>query len=161
MHRASFYVVSALLDSFPGAIQEENTKCQMPLHLACQMGTSMDVIQLLLDKWLEANENRNNDSVESLRRLAYGNTKILLFHVSSLFHEEQNTPSPSEILSFFINGKWWNGALVVVNRYPAVTKTLDLNTTVMADFLSTIGKSCSLTTMSCVIQNEPDLLEGV
>eukprot|EP00957_Ditylum_brightwellii_P202233 15329208-Ditylum_brightwellii.AAC.1 len=121
----------------------------------------MNVIQLLLDEWLKVAENQNSHSVESMRYIASGNTKELLFYVSSLFNEEQSNPSPSEIMSFFIDINWHTGAMMVVNKYPAVTKSLDLDTKVMADFLSTFGRSCSLTTMSRVIQNEPDLLEGV
>mmetsp|Transcript_39947 Transcript_39947/g.58336 ORF Transcript_39947/g.58336 Transcript_39947/m.58336 type:complete len:403 (-) Transcript_39947:72-1280(-) len=154
-------VMSALLSSFPDALQQKERRGNTPLHLACRYKASMDVIQLLLDEWLKATENRNKHSVESLRSLASGKTKRLLFYVSSLFNEEQSNPSPGEIMRIFININWWNGAMLVISRYPAVTKSLDLDIKVMADFLSIVGKRCSLTTMSYLIQNEPDLLEGV
>jgi len=133
-----------------------------PVHLACQHQASLAVVLLLLDLWLEAAENRNSNSVESLICVdTSNNIKHLLFHVSSLLNENQRNPFPNEIVNFIISSKCLNGAMLVINRHPTVTKTLKLHTKVMADYLSLVGKCCSLTTMSMVIKNEPDLLEGV
>jgi len=159
---ASFNVIHALMRRWPDAVKEKDNWGHTPLHHASHTGASVAVVQLLLDLWLEAVENRNIHSVESLiGENTTSDVKNLLFHISSLFNEDQSNPSPHEIMIFFISVNWWTGALFVVSMYPTVTKTLNLHTEVIADYLSVVGKCCSLTTMTMVIQNEHDLLEGV
>jgi len=168
LHRARYRtastdVIRLLLSSWPDGAREENNTSSTPLHFACFFRASLDVVQLLLDHWLEAAENRNSQSVQSLVDESRLNPDIqnFLVRVAALFNENQNEFSPDEIMIFFININWWNGALLAINRYPTVAKSLGLHTKVMADFLSVVGKCCSLTTMLKVIENEPDLLEGV
>jgi len=160
--RPSIDVINALLTSWPYAAKEKDNKGYVPLYYACHCGASLAVVQSLLDLWLEAAENRNMHSVESLiAKNTLRDVKDLFFHISSLFNENQSNPSPYEVMSFFIGTNWWNGAFLVIDEYPAVIKTLGLHIKVMADYLSAVGKCCSLTTMFKVIQNEPELLEGV
>eukprot|EP00957_Ditylum_brightwellii_P151971 11572392-Ditylum_brightwellii.AAC.1 len=64
-------------------------------------------------------------------------------------------------MDYFIHIQLWNGATLVLDSHPTVIKTMGLDTKVTADFLSTVGWRCSLTTMWEVIHNEQDLLEGV
>mmetsp|Transcript_23643 Transcript_23643/g.34380 ORF Transcript_23643/g.34380 Transcript_23643/m.34380 type:complete len:415 (-) Transcript_23643:2640-3884(-) len=163
---APFAVISLLMSSWPDAATEEDNDGLTPLHVACQYNESLDTIILLLDKWIEAKDNRNSESVECLIECTdiidapeeIGN---LFFHVSALFDEDQFDPSPHEVMCFFNHLNWWNGALLVIDVYPSVTKALGLHTNVMADFLCIVGKKCCLTTMSTVIQNEPDILEWI
>jgi len=42
-------------------------------------------------------------------------------------------------MDFFSQIEMWNGVTLHVDWNPAVTKTMDLDTKVMADFLSTVG----------------------
>eukprot|EP00957_Ditylum_brightwellii_P007035 532625-Ditylum_brightwellii.AAC.1 len=64
-------------------------------------------------------------------------------------------------MDYFIHIEMWNGATLVLDTNPAIIKTMGLDTKVMADLLSTVGRSCSLTTMWEALRNEQDLLEGV
>jgi len=161
-HRASIDVIHALLRGWPDAVHEKDRGEFTPLHLACQHGAPLAVILLLLDFWLEAANNRNGNSVESLicARMS-SDVKNVLFLVSSILNENCHNPFPHEVMSLFMSSELWNAAKIVINMYPSVTKTLKLHEKVMPDYLSVVGKCCSLTTMSMVITNEPDLLEGV
>eukprot|EP00957_Ditylum_brightwellii_P150488 11459262-Ditylum_brightwellii.AAC.1 len=64
-------------------------------------------------------------------------------------------------MDYFVRIEMWNGVSLVLERNPAVVKTIGLDTNVMADLLFNIGRCCSLTTMWEVIRNEQNLLEGV
>eukprot|EP00957_Ditylum_brightwellii_P115815 8834068-Ditylum_brightwellii.AAC.1 len=68
-------------------------------------------------------------------------------------------------MDYFICIQFWNGVTLVLDRLPTlispVTKIMGLDTKVMADFLSRVGRCCNLTRMWEVIHNEQDLLEGV
>eukprot|EP00957_Ditylum_brightwellii_P172319 13118199-Ditylum_brightwellii.AAC.1 len=64
-------------------------------------------------------------------------------------------------MNYFVLIEMWNGAKLVLDRNPAVIKTMGLDTKVMADLLYTVGRYCSLTIMWGVLCNEQDLLEGV
>eukprot|EP00957_Ditylum_brightwellii_P068528 5202577-Ditylum_brightwellii.AAC.1 len=64
-------------------------------------------------------------------------------------------------MDYFIHTEMWNGATLVLERHPTVFKTMSLDTKVMPDFLSTVGRRCRLTTLWEVLRNEQDLLEGV
>jgi len=115
-------VISLLLSPWPNAAREKDIDGWTPLHFACRSETSLDAVQLLLDQWLKAAENRNSYSVDSL---ADNNTPMaisnLLSRVSSLFNSNQNDATPHDIISFFININWWNGAFLVIDKYPTVT----------------------------------------
>lgn len=159
---ASLDVICALVNSWPNAANEKDDKGRVPLYFACRHGASLAVVQLLFDLWLEAVENRNIHSVKSLFSKSNPvDVNHLLFYIWSLFYENQSDKSFRAAMRFFIRVNWWNGAFFLINMYPTVTNSLNLHTNVMADYLSAVGKCCSLTTMSMVIQNEPDLLEGV
>mmetsp|Transcript_15964 Transcript_15964/g.20198 ORF Transcript_15964/g.20198 Transcript_15964/m.20198 type:complete len:329 (+) Transcript_15964:180-1166(+) len=154
-------VLSLLLKSWPDAIKEKDNYGHTFFHYARMCRAPMNVILLILDKWLEDKENRYGHKVESLKYNASENVKKLLSYVSSLFNDEANNPCPNEILSFFIGIKWWKGVLLLINRYPNMTKSFDLQTNAMADYLSVVGQRCNLTTLWEVIENEQDLLGDV
>uniref|UniRef100_A0A7S2GUR4 Uncharacterized protein n=1 Tax=Helicotheca tamesis TaxID=374047 RepID=A0A7S2GUR4_9STRA len=161
-YRASLEVVSMLLGGWSGAPTEKARSGSTPLHLACCYGSSFEVILLLLDKWLNSTENRNSACIDYLKYSnASEDTKRLLSHVSVLFNSEIEHPSAKEIMSFFSSIKWWKGVVLVLERYPNITQTHDLQTGVKADFLSTVGRHCQLKTMWSIVSNEQDLLAGV
>eukprot|EP00957_Ditylum_brightwellii_P181940 13861367-Ditylum_brightwellii.AAC.1 len=54
----------------------------------------------------------------------------------------------------------WNGVAFVLDKHPAIVRTMNLDTMLMGDFLSMTGRCCRLTTMWEVISNEQDLLGG-
>mmetsp|Transcript_12553 Transcript_12553/g.18592 ORF Transcript_12553/g.18592 Transcript_12553/m.18592 type:complete len:94 (+) Transcript_12553:25-306(+) len=89
-----------------------------------------------------------------------GSTSTLQW-VSKFFFLSLMQQQCRKIMDFFIQIEMWNGVTLHVDWNPAVTKTMDLDTKVMADFLSTVGRCCRLTTMWGVLCNEQDLLEGV
>jgi len=158
---ASLEVVSLILANWPGASKEKNHFGELPINKACKNKAPFQIILLLLDKWLEDTEHRNIHDVESLKFNASEDVKKLLSHVSSLFIDEVNNNIPSiEIKNFFVSINWSKGLFMVINKYSSTTKTLDLHINVMADFLSVIGKCCSLTTMWQVVINEQELLKG-
>uniref|UniRef100_A0A7S4VC28 Ankyrin repeat protein n=2 Tax=Ditylum brightwellii TaxID=49249 RepID=A0A7S4VC28_9STRA len=168
---ASYDVVSLLLNSWPDAVnQEEIEEGLTPLHIAFYNVSPMETIILLLDKWIEVSDNRNKDRIEPLIKIVgyegdAEERKELLHYLCSLFDEEtqqiDDDFSQSEIMRYFVSINWLKGIFLAINMYPTVTKSLDLHTNIMADFLSVVGKRCHLKTMSTVIQNEPELLENV
>uniref|UniRef100_A0A7S4S0K3 Ankyrin repeat protein n=1 Tax=Ditylum brightwellii TaxID=49249 RepID=A0A7S4S0K3_9STRA len=158
----SLEVVSALLSIWPDAVCHKNiNNGETPLHRACaNENATLEVVQVLLDCWLKEEENLTSHSVNSL--FAYGipdDAEGLLYYLSSLV--DNDDPPADEIIRYFTDINWRNGVLLVINMHPAVIKTLEITTSTMADFLCKVGKCCSLTTMMELIQNEPDLLEGV
>eukprot|EP00957_Ditylum_brightwellii_P098229 7484447-Ditylum_brightwellii.AAC.1 len=64
-------------------------------------------------------------------------------------------------MDYFFHIEMWNGAMLVLDTNPAVIKTMGLDTKVMADLLSIVGRCCSLKAMWEVLCNEWGLLEGV
>mmetsp|Transcript_16111 Transcript_16111/g.23669 ORF Transcript_16111/g.23669 Transcript_16111/m.23669 type:complete len:119 (-) Transcript_16111:1251-1607(-) len=91
----------------------------------------------------------------------YAITEFLFSHLFALHNNDAGNPSPNEIMDYFVRIEMWNGVSLVLDRNPAVVKTIGLDTNAMADLLSTIGRCCSMITMWEVIRNEQDLLEGV
>uniref|UniRef100_A0A7S2N434 Uncharacterized protein n=1 Tax=Helicotheca tamesis TaxID=374047 RepID=A0A7S2N434_9STRA len=157
IHGASFEVISLLLGAWPDASKEKNMSGFIPLNLACRFDAPLKVLLLMLEKWLKATEYEITDDMESLMCDASGDVKEILTRISVLFAEIVDNSSKDEILSFFANIKWWNGVVLVLIRYPTVTRTIELETTVKADFLSMVGRRCKLKTMWQVICNEQDL----
>mmetsp|Transcript_24090 Transcript_24090/g.35033 ORF Transcript_24090/g.35033 Transcript_24090/m.35033 type:complete len:90 (+) Transcript_24090:141-410(+) len=88
-------------------------------------------------------------------------SKFFFSHLFALYNNDAGNPSPNEIMDYFVRIEMWNGVSLVLDSNPAVVKTIGLDTKVMADFLSTVGRCCRLTTMWGVLCNEQDLLEGV
>mmetsp|Transcript_57 Transcript_57/g.86 ORF Transcript_57/g.86 Transcript_57/m.86 type:complete len:377 (-) Transcript_57:246-1376(-) len=160
----SLEVVSALLSIWPDAVFHKNINSdygETPLHVACaNKNATLEVVQVLLDCWLKEEENLTSHSVQSLIRLTTPHDVLdLLYDLSSLFGYDD--PPVDEIIAYFTDINWRNGVLLVINMHPALIKTLEIPTNTMADFLCDVGKCCSLATMMALIQNEPDLLEGV
>eukprot|EP00957_Ditylum_brightwellii_P058574 4442116-Ditylum_brightwellii.AAC.1 len=176
--KAPLDLLSLLLRSWPDATKEQDEYGKIPLYYACANGAlsmekrnnpapkkkklmtpihygyvcthgaPLEAIILLLDKWLEATENRQSSDLVSIQNHPSGEVNNLLHLVSGLFNNEVlHDTSPSDIANHFINIELWNGVLLVINKHPAITKDFNLHTNVMADFLSLVGKRCSLTAM--------------
>eukprot|EP00957_Ditylum_brightwellii_P159488 12140511-Ditylum_brightwellii.AAC.1 len=179
---ASLEMLNMVLKAYPEAAREKDADGFTPLHIICANGSaSLRIIQTITDEWLKAKENRTSHSIISLiseteedgweedewdehvfLRVIRDDIKELFHHLSSLFEENnQSNWSLQDIMTHFINTSWWNGVWLVINRHPSISKTMKLQTTVMADFLFTAGKRLRLASMTEVIKNEPDLLEGV
>eukprot|EP00957_Ditylum_brightwellii_P091689 6981658-Ditylum_brightwellii.AAC.1 len=170
-NRASLEMVSAVLNAYPHASRGQDHRGRTPLHEICgNSHASLEIVQKVLDEWLKTEENRSAHSVNSvisnienvLERIIRGDIKELLFRLSSLLERNtQNNQSLKEIMTHFINTNWWNGVWLVIKMYPSVFKTLHLQTETKAFFLFTAGKRLSLASVTELIKNEPDLLEGV
>jgi len=162
---AQLEVVSALLSTWPDGGKTKDAYGRTPLHTACIFGASFEVTTLLLDMWLQDKDNKKPSGVVVLEKYASvstsPNSKQLLFHVSSLYSSKTDNPPPVEIMAFFLQIKLWNGIVFLLDRYPNVVKTMDLDSNIMAYFISMVGHRCKLTTMWKIICNEQDLLEGV
>jgi hypothetical protein len=132
-----------------------------PIELACiENNTILEVVHALLDPWLKRKENLSSYRVNSLiNQDTPDDVKTLLSYLSSLFDNDDHTSD--KIKMNFIATNWWSGVWLTLNMHPAAIKTLQIPTSNMADFLSVVGKCCSLATMMVIIKNEPDLLEGV
>jgi len=160
-----FEVMDALLKAWPEAVNEKDEFGDVPLQVLCGKRASFEVMYLLLKTWLGYKENRTKSAIMSLQRgttvYADDAVKVPFSHLFALFNNNADNPSPKEVLDYFVNIEMWNGATLVLNRNPAVIKTMGLDTKAMADLLSTVGRCCSLKAMWEVIRNEQDLLEGV
>jgi len=157
----SLEVVSVLLDAWPDAVREMENNGYTPIHGAIMNNASLEVLQMLFDKWLEVTKNKSSHYMDSLIPYSSGNNKEFLHNLSSLFKGEQSNLSPNIVMTYFIGIKWWNGVWLVIKMYPFVIKKLHLHINTMADFLSIAGKRCSRTVMMRLLENEPDLLGGV
>jgi hypothetical protein len=140
---------------------------QTPLHILCKHyvnKSTLDVFLLLLEAWLDFPENRNLREVETLKYSADGfnnDLLYLLWSVSTLFCDEINVTSLKLSMELFIEIKWQKGIWLVINKYPAIIKKMDLHTNVMADLLYKVGKKCGLMKFWEMLQNEQELLKGV
>ena len=146
-----------------------------PLHFACSIGASFEVVKLLLISWLSHEENRTNVGISSVSSLLEnleeeeeeeeGDVKVLLSHLNDLCSSNAYTRPPKDLMEYFFSIQLWNVTMLVLDRHPnaitKVIKTMDLDTKLMADFVSTVGRCCRLKTMWEVICNEQDLLGGV
>uniref|UniRef100_A0A7S4VDF3 Uncharacterized protein n=1 Tax=Ditylum brightwellii TaxID=49249 RepID=A0A7S4VDF3_9STRA len=161
--RASAEVVSLLLKNWPNEIKKKDRWGRTPLHLAHMYGASVEVVSLLVSSWVGAIKEKDRNGRTPLHvaysRSASEDVKTLLSHASTLYSDEANNSSILDILSFFIDMEWRYGMLLLINRHPNITKSLDLQTHVMAGFFSVVGKGCSLRTMWAIIENEQDLLK--
>jgi len=167
---ASLETLSVVLNAWPEAAREKDEDSWNPLHLICtNESASLKMVQMITGEWVKGKENRTSHSVTSLinkmeqeDEVIRDDIKEFLHHLSFLFGESsQSNPSPRDIMTDFINTNWWNGVWLVINRHPSIAKTMKMQTIVMADFLSIAGKRLSLSSMTNMIKNEPDLLEGV
>jgi len=158
--KAPLDLLSLFLRSWPDAITKRNKRGQTPLHYAFKNGAPLEAIIPLLDKWLETTDHRHSSDLVFMQNHPLREVNNLLNRVSGLFNNEVLDTSPSDAATHFINIELWNGVLLVINKHPAITKDFNLHTNVMADFLSMVGKRCSLTAMWEVIINEQDLLGG-
>jgi len=159
-----FEVVAALIKAWPQAVKEKDIFGRTPLHRACYRKASFEVTSLLLNTWLSIIENRTKSLITSFQRYTKYCTEdvnALFSHLFSLYNNDADNPSPNEIMDYFVHIEMWNGVTLVLDRNPAVIKRMGLDTKVMADFLSTVGRRCSLKTMWEVLRNEQDLLGGV
>eukprot|EP00957_Ditylum_brightwellii_P169357 12890154-Ditylum_brightwellii.AAC.2 len=173
LHNACLYsksleIVAALLKIWPDAVKETDCIGFTPLCWACINAARLEVVTLLLNEWLSYKENTTNSAIMSLETRTSGCTedvKVLLSHLFALCNISTNDtcPPPKEIMDYFIHIQLWNGVTLVLDRHnpTALIQTMGLDTKVMADFLSTVGRHCSLTTIWEIIRNEQDLLEGV
>jgi hypothetical protein len=131
------------------------------------------VVKLLLIFWLKHKQNRTNVGILSVSSLLgdleereeeEGAVKVLLSHLNDLCSSNAPTCTPKELMEYFFSIQIWNVTMLVLDRYPhaitKVIKTLDMDTKLMAYFLSTVGRRCKLITMWEVICNEQDLLGG-
>jgi len=143
-----------VLKAYPEAAREKDRDGRTPLHRICgNERASLEMLSMVLKAYPEA--ARENFVIRD-------DIKELFRHLSSLFEENnQSNPSLQDITTYFINTSWWNGVWLGIDRHPSIAKSMKLQTTVMADFLFTAGKRLSLASMTEVIKNEPDLLEGV
>eukprot|EP00957_Ditylum_brightwellii_P205397 15343712-Ditylum_brightwellii.AAC.1 len=156
--------MATVLKACPDAVKEKDIDCCTPLHWACFCGASFKVTTLLLNTWLSYNKNRAKSAIISLQSYFFNFTedvKVLFSHLFALFKNKADNPSSNEIMDYFVHIEMWNGAKLVLDRHPAVIKSMGLDTKVVADLLSTVGQCCDLTTMWEVLCNEQDLLEGV
>jgi len=164
LNTTPFEVVAALLKAWPEVVKEKDSAGNTPLQMACRKNSSFEVTFLLLNTWLSYKENRTESAIAALQRDAFNLTRdaeMLFSHLFALYNNNADNPSPNEIIDYFIHMEMWNGATLVLGRHPAAIKTMGLDTKVMADFLSTVGRRCSLKTMWEVLRNEQDLLGGV
>mmetsp|Transcript_16113 Transcript_16113/g.23673 ORF Transcript_16113/g.23673 Transcript_16113/m.23673 type:complete len:224 (-) Transcript_16113:1179-1850(-) len=162
--KSPFEVVAALLKAWPDAAKQKDRFGRTPLQMACRINSSFEVTFLLLNSWLSYKENRSKSAIMHLQRYNHnftGDVKVLFSHLFALYNNDAGNPSPNEIMDYFVRIEMWNGVSLVLDRNPAVVKTIGLDTNAMADLLSTIGRCCSMITMWEVIRNEQDLLEGV
>jgi len=165
--RTPLEVVAALLECWPEAVKEKGNFGRTPLRMACCRGASLEVMALMLNTWLSFKENRTKSAIMTLQ--SYFSTtvyteedvKVLFSHLFALFNKDADNPSPNKIMDCFVHIEMWNGATLVLDTNPAVIKTMGLDTKVMADLLSTVGRCCSLKAMWEVLCNEQDLLEDV
>uniref|UniRef100_A0A7S4RVF6 Uncharacterized protein n=1 Tax=Ditylum brightwellii TaxID=49249 RepID=A0A7S4RVF6_9STRA len=105
---------------------------------------------------------RQLDVTEDIQKFISYASIICGHGVANAINQNRTSPSPVEILRFFINIQWWNGVLLTLDRHPAkVVQSLDLHTNIMSELLSKIGRCCRLTTVWKVILNEQDLLADV
>eukprot|EP00957_Ditylum_brightwellii_P004732 359886-Ditylum_brightwellii.AAC.1 len=168
---ASSDVVSSLLSIWPEAVNEQAICGRTPIQKACRNQASFEVMTLLLNAWLGCKENRSNSAVAHFAEFAsrdyFGlrrrrrRTERLISQLSALCNSNTDNPSPNEILNFFVRIELWNGITFVLDKHPIVVKAIDLDTNVMADFLSTVGRCCRLTTMWKILCNKQDLIQGV
>jgi len=162
-------VVAALLNVWPDAVKEKDRYGNTILHMACcHGGASLEEVVLLLNTWLSYKENKTNSAMSSLHCSSNWDTsnctedvKMLFSHLFSLCSNNTHNHSPKEIMEYFIRIQLWNGTTLVLDRHPTVIKTINIDTKVMADFISMTGRCCNLATMWEVLRNEQDLLEGV
>jgi len=175
---ASFEIVAALLKAWPDGVKEKTESSfehifeerqwvpywDTPLQMACSCRASFEITSLVLNTWLSFKENRTKSAIMTLQRVTAdctGDVKDLISHLFALCNNNADNPSPNEIMDYFVHIEMWSGATLVLDTNPAVIKTMGLDTKVMADLLSTVGRCCSLKAMWEVIRNEQDLLEGV
>jgi len=161
-------IVAALLQAWPDSSKQRDKHGNTPLQVACCVEAPVEVVILLLNNWLSYKENTTNSAIMSLQIHASrctGDSKEIFSQLFALCNSNALTRPPREIMDYFIRNQLWNGVTLVLDRHPTlmspVTETMGLDTKVMADFLSTVGRCCSLTTMWEVLRNEQDLLEGV
>jgi len=163
--------VAALLQVWPDAVKEKDRRGYSPLHCACRSRASLQATTLLLNTWLGYKENTTKSQIMALQPLQgedfyfTGDVEVLFSHLFALCNNNTDNHYPKETIDYFIRIELWNGVTLVLDRHPTlmspVTETMGLDTKVMADFLSTVGRCCRLTTMWEVLCNEQDLLEGV
>eukprot|EP00957_Ditylum_brightwellii_P048826 3704477-Ditylum_brightwellii.AAC.1 len=105
------------------------------LDIACDFSEEVEVIYLLLDKWIGAKENRNILVLETLEDKSCSGD---LYHcVSDLINDfEVSNTRANDIVSFFIQARMWNSVFWVVDTYPITTKFMKLQTNEMGDFLA-------------------------
>jgi len=103
---------------------EKGGRLLAPLQSACRCKASMEVILLLLEKWLEEKTNRNSFSMNTLAGGAPEDVKNLLSHISSLFNDEVNNPSLHGTLTTFNSIGWKKGISLLINVHPKIIKSL-------------------------------------
>eukprot|EP00957_Ditylum_brightwellii_P115029 8773891-Ditylum_brightwellii.AAC.1 len=149
---------------WPGAAVERDKYALTPLHIACTKRQSFQSTTLLCNNWLEDKKNRTSHGLVDLEKFVYFSrseyAKKLFTYVSIVHSGKTSDPSLNELLSFFIGIEMWNGVAFVLDKHPDYVRAMNLDIMLMGDFLSIVGRRCSLTTMWEVISNEQDLLGG-
>eukprot|EP00957_Ditylum_brightwellii_P134245 10234478-Ditylum_brightwellii.AAC.1 len=100
-----------LLDRCPKATRDKDNNGCTPLHIACRYRLPLENIFLLLDTYLEAITKKDN-SGNTPYNLACDHgasevTQRLLSYSSILLDGGNKDATPTEIVSFFLNIKWW------------------------------------------------------
>uniref|UniRef100_A0A7S1ZWQ8 Uncharacterized protein n=1 Tax=Ditylum brightwellii TaxID=49249 RepID=A0A7S1ZWQ8_9STRA len=154
------------MKAWPEAVKEKDNIGYTPLQMSFSLKASFEVTPLLLNAWLSYKENRTKWAIMYFRvytRFCTEDVEVLLSRLFDLYNSNTHTLPPKEIMDYFIHIQLWNGVTLVLDRHnpTALIQTMGLDTKVMADFLSTVGRHCSLTTIWEIIRNEQDLLEGV
>jgi len=160
--KASLDVVSLLLDSWPDALRLKDSNGCTPLHCVCGFAAPIEVAFLLLEMCPDAIIERNNNGETPFDQAqtsgAHADILSLMFHVTCLWDDRLEKPPPKEIITFFFKIKWWNGVVLTIDRFPTVAQNIDLNISIMPDFLFVVGYRCKLKTMMEVISNNLDLI---
>eukprot|EP00957_Ditylum_brightwellii_P088971 6775343-Ditylum_brightwellii.AAC.1 len=162
---ASLEVVFALLTAWPDAVSvREDNFDETPLQRVCSIRTPLEVVTSLLNTWLSYKDNRTNRAILSLQEDALfctGYVEMLFTRLFAICNNNTDHHTPKEIMDYFICIQLWNGTTLVLDRNPTVIKAMGLDTKVMADFLSRVGRCCSLKAMWGVLYDEQNLLAGI
>uniref|UniRef100_A0A7S4W5V4 Uncharacterized protein n=1 Tax=Ditylum brightwellii TaxID=49249 RepID=A0A7S4W5V4_9STRA len=160
---ASFETLTVVFDASPDAVFVNNYYSRTPFYWICQNRyASMDMVHKVLDQWLILEHNRSSHAVDSFisevenqsQEDLRGDIKEPLHYLSSLFkgNNNQNYPYLNDMMTYFINANLWNGVWLVIKTHPSIVKTMELQTTIKADFLFTAKEYLYLPTMMILIK---------
>jgi len=116
MYRASVEAVSLLASRWPGAVKEKDRRGLTPLYLAVENGASVKVVSLMLSRWPEAVKEKDR-------------------HVRALLHLDVENEASEDFKNLLSHVSRHDVVLLRIEKWPNTTKSLELRTHVMADFL--------------------------